>query len=538
MRLWKLAALPAVLALALGCNSDKGEKPPTKAAKPADKAEAAKRPQTGGNLRLPSNEPRYLNPVLATRFNRAIPMIFEGLVGLGPNLEPEAALAQAWDTSKDGKTITFRLRKDVKWHDDKPFTSKDVIFTFEAMRATKRPTVWKAYFTGVESIEAPDDHTVVVNYKEPYAPALVTWTMGIIPEHVYKGGDLKDSKGNTEPVGTGPFKLSRYEAGQRLILVANQKHWRARPRLDSLELVFKTGNPIDDLESGTLHFAQIENVEDWTSRAQLPEFRERFELTNVVESKFRTIAWNTQRKPFDDKRVRMALTLALDRDGIIDNVFKGQAQPLSAPYFPNMFGIDRSIAPHPFDLAKASKLLEEAGLAAADEGADRLTIELIVLESLRGPNSDEMLGIFRKDLGAIGVALKVRFITTKEFFERVVLRDFDAAYFGWLPDIPDPDPYSLLHSSQIGGGQNFAGFSSVRVDEMLDEARRTPNRDERKKIYQKIHKLLHQELPYTPLYAPFGHYAWSRQVRAVNPTDVGPQSTLPGIAKWWLTGTP
>ncbi len=534
MRRCTLAGILAVLALSLACSGkEKVENDDRKATRNAIKAKKVdKGPRRGGNIRLPSNEPRYLNPIIETRFNRATPLIFEGLVGLGSSLEPVESLAQSWDISKDGKTITFRLRKDVKWHDGKPFTSKDVAFTFEAMRKTERPTVWKGYFAAVEALETPDDHTVIARYRFAYAPALVTWTMGILPAHVYGDAELGRSKGNKEPVGTGPFKLSRNEPGQRMILVANDSWWRERPYFDSIELVFKTGDPIDDLMSGALHFAQISSVEDWTSRAQQPEFRERFEVTNVVESRFRTIAWNTQKKPFDDKRVRLALTMSLDRSRVIENVFQGQALPLSAPFFPNMFGLDSDIGTHSFDLGKAIKLFDEAGYPAKESG--RFGVELIVLESLRGPNSDEMLAIFRRDLSAIGIELRVRFVTTKQFFERLVARDFDAAYFGWLPDIPDPDPFSLLHSSQIDGGQNFAGYSNPEVDKLLEEARKTLSRDERRSMYKKLHRILNDDLPYTPLYAPFGHYAWSRQVHAVNPIDVGSQSRIPGIAKWWL----
>ncbi|MBT8492223.1 MAG: hypothetical protein KJO07_04115 [Deltaproteobacteria bacterium] len=536
MRLRPTAVALAIALIALGCSSSKdgGNKPPAQSG-PAKTAKKSAEPSRGGNVRLPSNEPRYLNSVLETRFNRATPLIFEGLVGLGAQFEPVPALAQSWETSKDGKTITFRLRKGVLWHDGQPFTSKDVLFTFQAMRKTTKPTVWKGYFADVDKLDAPDDHTIAVRYKKAYAPALITWTMGILPEHVYGGGELAESKGNKEPVGTGPFRLSRVEPGVRMILAANDKWWGGRPYLDSVELIFGSKKPIELLANGQLSFARVDDVHDWTQKANLSEFRSRFEVTSIPEARFRVIAWNAQKKPFDDKRVRLALTLALNRDRVIEDVFQGQAQSLSAPYFPNMFGLDRSIAPHPFDLDRAVKLLDEAGLPSTD--GKRFAVELIVLESLRGPNSDEMLAIYRRDLAAIGIDLKVRFISTKQFFEKVVLRDFEAAYFGWLPDIPDPDPYSLLHSSQIGGGQNFAGFANAEADKLLDEARNTLSRDERRSIYQKLHKLLHDEMPYTPLYAPFGNYAWNRAIRGVNPRDVGPGGQMPGIARWWVAGS-
>jgi len=528
MRIRALITVLAVAACATGCSSKESSK--KSAGGGETKPEATTGPRRGGHIRVPSAEPEYLNPIIQRRFNRATPLIFEGLVGLDSTLEPVPALAQSWDISKDGKTITFRLRKDVQWHDGKPFTSKDVAFTFEAMRSTALPTGWKGYFADVDAVETPDSHTVVVKYKKAYAPALVTWTMGLLPEHVYGGKDFDEAQ-NQEPVGTGPYKLSRWEAGQRIILVANEHWWHERANLDSIELVIDPAKPFDALDHGDLDFAQLDAVEDWTTRTQDPSFRERFEVENVVESRFRTIAWNTQKKPFDDKRVRLALTLALNRDQVIDNVLRGQAQPLSAPFFPNMFGLDRSIAPHPFDLDRAVKLLDEAGYPSKD--GHRFTIELNVHPSLQGGTSDEMLAIFRRDLGAIGITLKVHYTTSKDFFGAIRSHKFDASYFGWLADIPDPDPYSLLHSSQIDSGYNFAGLSNPQVDALLEEARNTLNRDERRVLYQKLHALLHDEMPYTPLYAPYSRYAWSRRLRAVNPSDIGPQPRLPGIAGWY-----
>ena len=126
----------------------------------------------------------------------------------------------------------------------------------------------------------------------------------------------------------------------------------------------------------------------------------------------------------------------------------------------------------------------------------------------------------------------------REYFERLAKHDYDGNYFGWLPDIPDPDPYALLDSSQIGTGPNYAYYANPEVDKLLDEARATPSRDARKALYAKVHAIVADELPYTPLYAPYGHYAWNRRLRGVNPRDLGPQMLFPGVARWWVDQQP
>ncbi len=491
-------------------------------------------------MKLPSNEPRYLNPVIETRADLANTLIFEGLVGLDARMEPVPRLAESWEWSGDGKTLTFHLRKDVRWHDGKPFTAKDVEATFAAIRSTQAQTLWKAYMNRVESVSSPDPHTVVVTYNEPYAPALVTWTVGIIPAHVYGEGadasDLTASPANRQPTGTGPYKLGRWELGKRLMLEANDDWWHGRPNIDSIELVMVDSDDaaIEKLTNGQLDFARIDSIEDWSNTAQLPEFRERFEVSDVLEARFRLLAWNTQKKPFADPRVRQALTYALDRGRVIEEVLLGQARPLSAPLFPTMLGADPSIAPQPYDPERAKGLLEEAGYP--DRDGKRFAVSMIALDAQRGPIANQTMAILRSNLDAVGVALAVDYLPTREFFRRVLARQFDAAYFGWLPDIPDPDPYALLHSSQIGSGSNYAGYSDAEVDDLLEKARGTSDREARKALYHQLHRRLAEQVPYTMLYAPYGHYAWNRRVRAVNPADVGPMARFPGIARWWIRG--
>ncbi len=491
-------------------------------------------PQDGGYIKLSTPEPRYLNPVLETRLEKANMLIFEGLVGLDARLEPVPRLAEKWEQSEDGKVITFHLRKGVSWHDGKPFTSQDVAFTWEAIQKTQATTLWKAYMSAVDGLETPDEHTVVVKYRYPYAPALSSWVVGILPKHIYGDDKLTASAGNSEPVGTGPYKLARWEKGKRLILQANQKWWNGRPHVDTIELlILDPGtSAIDALSDGQVDFMRVEDTGQWLDRAQTPEFRERFELSDVIESRIRLIAWNTQKAPLDDKRVRQALTMALDRERIIEDVLLSQARPLSAPFFPNMFGANPALAPHPFDLARATRLLDQAKQPIKD--GKRFAIELMALESQRGSVGDDTLAIFRKDLHALGIDITMTFVSTQEFYKRINARDFDGVYFAWLPDIPDPDPYSLLHSSMIGVGANFAHFVSPDVDELLDKARAVADRNERKELYHQVHAILHDEMPYTPLYAPYGHYAWNRRMRGVNPSDITMQSRFPGLPRWWV----
>lgn len=544
-------ALAALLAFTLSCTSgsskdrgndsgkdhDKGKEAATATTQQPDTKPTG--PRQGGHLRMPSAEPLYLNPVIQTQFDRVTHLIFEGLVGLNERAEPVPRLASKWDLSDDGKTLTFTLRSDVKWHDGKPFTAKDVDFTYKAIRDTRAPSLWKAYVADIETVEAPDDHTVKVIYKEAYAPALMAWTFGILPQHLYGQGELLKSSYNREAVGSGPYKLVRWEPGQRMLLRANREWWykesdKPLPYIETIELLFGADNDsIEALEKGNIDFIEILDVDQWATQAQTSDFRERFEVTDVAEPQFRAIAWNAKQKELADKRVRQALTYAINRGRVIDDVMFRSAQAISGPFFPTMYGADPSIAPLPFDLDKAVKLLDEAGYPVKKKGP-RFSVEVIALKSQEFPATHASIGMFRNDLSGIGVELKMTYLDANQFFSRVLDGDYGAVYFNWLPDIADPDPYGLLHSEMIGAGSNYAFYSNPDVDKLLEQARSTASRDERKSLYHQLHRILHEDMPYTPLYAPMAHYAWNRTLRGVNPTDISAQPRFPGMARWWM----
>jgi peptide/nickel transport system substrate-binding protein len=529
---WMAVGLAGIVA---GCGSgDSGNKQQAGVVT----SEAGRKPEQsskkGGYLVIPSAEPALINPVLQNAFDLAHPLIFEGLVGLDSSFELVGALAQSWDRAADGTKLTFHLRKNVTWHDGKPFTSADVAFTVDAIRKAQT-SIWRNYLAGIDKVETPDPLTVVVTYTKPNALDLASFTFGVLPAHQFDKGVTKEAAANRSPVGTGPFKFVRWNAGKDMILDANATYWGGRPNVDQLQLVFDI-QPSQQLKAlraspGRLDFVEIVVTEEWTGEVQTPEFREFFETGTLDESRVAVIAWNNQKKPFDDRRVRMGLAHALDRARIIEDVLRGSARPASSPFYPTMWGADPGIAPWPFDRAKAAAFFDEAKLPKVGN-KPRFVVELLVDRERRGSVYDEMLAIFRDDLDKVGVELKVTYLPRNELVDRLILHTFDAALFEWGPDIPDPDPYVLLHSTQVDAGANYAGYTNPDVDRLLEEARSTNDRAKRKESYHAIHKVIHEEQPYTFLYTPQSHYAWSRRLRGVNPIDVSSLPRQPGVSRW------
>lgn len=510
-------------------------KPATTDASPGTRPSGSGR--QGGYLVLPSPEPRVLNPIAQAEFDLATPLIFEGLVGVDAKSELVPVLAESWEASSDGRTLTFQLRKGISWHDGKPFGAADVAFTIDAIR--KAPvTIWSGYLASVETVETPNNGTVVVHYRTPYGPAPATFVFGILPKHLFEGQDIGKAAANANPVGTGPFKLLRWSPKKDLLLEANPNYWAGRPNVDQIELRFDIApkDTLGALRDSKLDFAEIVEPSEWAV-LRTPEYLERFEIGTTDETTVTLIAWNNQRKPLQDKRVRTALAHALDRPRVIEDLLGGAARRVSGPFYPILWGADPRIAPWPFDLGTAEKLLDEAGQKKND--GKRFPLELFLEDKKHGVTLyDSMVAIFRDDLGKIGVDLKVTYLPRTELIERLLLHNFEAVLFEFSADVPDPDPYALFHSSQVDAGENFAGYMNQDADKLLEAGRRSPERAKRKEAYYALHKIVHEDEPYTFLYVPQRTYAWSRRAHGVSPLDASALPRSPGIARWWVDKKP
>ncbi|HDD52543.1 MAG TPA: peptide-binding protein, partial [Thermosulfidibacter takaii] len=203
-------------------------------------------------------EPKRLLPLLASDSASATisSFVFNGLLKYDKDGNLTGDLAESWDVSKDGKVITFHPRKGVKWQDGKPFTARDVMFTFNKLRDPRVATPYSGDYLEVERAEVVDDYTFRVYYKRPFAPALSSWTMGIIPEHLLKGEDLNTTRYNRHPVGTGPYKLVEWITGQKLVLEANPGYFEGRPCIDRIiyRIIPDPSTMFMELKAGNLDY--------------------------------------------------------------------------------------------------------------------------------------------------------------------------------------------------------------------------------------------------------------------------------------------
>ncbi len=462
-------------------------------------------PQQGGTLVVAMTaDPGALNPAVTTSGNThfVADQIFNGLVGLDDQLNPEPELGTSWDISEDGKVYTFKLRPDVTWHDGQPFTSADVKFSFEEALLKFHSRTKAGLEPILERIETPDPATVVFTFKQPYGPLLQrldATEAPIIPKHIYEGKNLQEDPANLHPIGTGPFKFVDYVKGEQATLERNQNYFRAGlPHLD--KVIFRI---IPDVNTATLALEQGEV--DYISSVQgsdIERLRSNPEITlvqgfggsggSVCQN---TLIPNLTKAPFDKPEVRQAFYHALDRQFIVDRVYFGQGSPSTGPISRQMaWAYTADVRTYPYDVAGANQLLDEAGLPHGADG-NRFTV------TFTHASSFAKLGeVMREQLKQAGINLELESLDFNAAVEKIFTKkEFDLGVASYCNG-PDPEigVRRVYVSSNIGPipFSNGAGYKNEQVDQLLDQAAALTDREERAELYAEMQKIITEDLPY------------------------------------------
>lgn len=465
-------------------------------------------------------EPTNLIPFLASDSASAAvsQYLFNGLVKYDDDLDLTGDLAESWDISPDGLVITFHLRKNVLWHDGVPFTAADVVFTYERIIDPKVPTPYGAKFDRVQSVEAKDRYTVIVKYREPYAPGLASWAMGIVPKHALSREDLAKTAFARSPVGTGPYLLERWVPGQMLVLTANRGYFEGRPNIDRIvaRVMPDASTVFLELQAQDLDTADLTPLQH-ARQIDTPFFKKHFRDYRWDGFQYTYLAYNLAHPLFKDARVRRAVGLAIDRQAIIDTVLLGRGRLTSGPFIPGHWAYNEQVPVPRRDIVEAKKLLQEAGY---DGRIHKLSFT--VLTNSGNDTRRMVCEVVQRSLAEAGVEMRIRTVEwgvlLKEFIHP---KRFEAVLMGW--NLPlDPDSYDIFHSSRTGPGHfNFVSYRNADVDALLEQARGEFDRTKRAEYSKKIHKLIAADEPYSFLYAPESLALLHRRFENVKETKAG-----------------
>ncbi|MGD8971043.1 MAG: ABC transporter substrate-binding protein, partial [Desulfobacterales bacterium] len=460
----------------------------------------------------------HLQSLLGESYFRA----FENARFLQPNqpLPAERLDAYARDilpTTEQNPVIVFHLRAGVQFHDGHPVEANDVRFTYEAIMNPQNLSPRTSDYEPVKTVEVIDPLTVRIVYKRLYSPAIGTWQMGILPEHLLnrealrkealaRGLDpqnfsVRDSRFNRRPVGCGPFKFKEWRSDQYIILDRFQEYWDGPPKYKTFAYRIIPNVLTQEMEfyAGTVDSYSVQPYQVARLRAD-----PLFQNFSGLSFGYTYIGYNMRREPFNDRRVRLALGMAIDVDKIIKYVLYGQGERITGPFPKQTDYYDKKIPPVPYDPQGALRLLAEAGWKRNAQGwleknGKRLSFTLITNSG--NDIRKSILAIAQDAWKQIGIDVSTDLLEWSVFIkERVNKLDFDAIVLGWSMGI-DPDLYQIWHSSQTQPNLlNFVAFKNEAADELIVKIRQEYNHQKLVADCHRLHEIIAGEQPYTFLY--------------------------------------
>ena len=446
------------------------------------------------------------------------------------NLNLTGQLAASWQVSTDNKTITFQLRRGLKWSDGQPFTSADCLFTLKLMQDEHTQSAYKADYELVKGMETPDQHTFVVHYHEPFSPALSSWSsLAILPKHVFEDENIMDTPLSRKPQATiGPYRLANWQSQQSILLKANPDYFDGPVWISekltriipdrATQFLELTAGRLDSVGLTPMQYSRL-----FETKQILKNNYQRYKYLDFV---YTYLGFNLQRKPFDDQRVREAIAWAIDRQEILDGVQLGLGETIAAPYKPGTYWVNKKLKPRSFNPEKARVLLAEAGWV--DRDGDGLVdkngkaLSFTILTNNGNKQRSDAATIMQQRLKKIGIKINIRLVEWSAFIQNFInKRDFDAVILGWSLS-PDPDQYTIWHSSQTGPRQfNFLSYKNDKVDTALDAARRTFDRQARKKQYDIMQEEIFKDVPMVFLFAPYSLPVVHKRFHGIKPAPAG-----------------
>lgn len=476
-------------------------------------------------------------------------LIFSSLIRFDSRGTPQAELAESWGVSADGMIYNFTLRPNATWQDGNPVTSDDVIFTLSLVRSQ-----FSAYSDDVRAmwdlveITRLDEKNLKFVLPEPFAPFLDYLTFGVLPKHLLESvpaDQLINAEFNLAPVGSGPYRFEELTVeGDQItgvVLTRSENYYGQSPFMD--QIVFRyyadAASAFAAYQDGeVLGISQV--TTDILSEA-LAEQNLSFYSSRLPRLTLVLFNLNNQEKPFlQEKNIRRALMLGLNRQWMVDAYLQGQAIVADSPILPGTWAYYDGVEHLAYDPAAAEKILNDAGYMLTGGGTSRVKDDESLSFTLLYPDTELhrlLAETIQGNWAVIGVEVTLQAVSYES-----LLNDFLAprAYEAALVDLDlsrsfDPDPYPFWHQTEATGGQNYSQWDNRSASEYLEQARVIADMDTRMRLYRNFQIIFARDLPALPLFFPVYTYGVDTRVLGVqSPPLFEPADRFNGIANWYL----
>lgn len=503
-------------------------------------ADAPETPQPGGRIVQPMlGEPSNLISALATDASsrQVSSLIYIAPLRYDKDIELEPWAAESYEVLEDGKLLRFKLREDIRWFDGQPFTAEDVKFTVDLMRDPKTPTAYSDDYMAITEFRVTGPYSFEVRYDKPFARSLVTWALDILPRHALEGENLLETRYSRMPLGAGPYKLREWVPGRRLVLEANEDYFLGRPCLDRVvfEIIPDMSTQFMELKAGKIDTMGL-TAQQYLFQTNGPDWERNWNKFEYLSFGYTYLGYNLKHPLFQSKTVRQALTYAIDKEELVKGVLFGLGEPAMGPYKPGTWVYNGKLAPYPYDPQRAKALLAEEGWRDTDNDGlldkDGRPFRFTILTNQGNDQRIKTATIIQQRLRQIGVAVDIRTVEWAAFVNEFINKgNFDATILGWNI-LQDPDIYTVWHSSQFPpGGLNHTYYKNEELDRLLEQGRTVLDQDERKRIYDRVQEILHEDQPYCFLYVPQALPIVNARFRGV---EAAPAGIMHNFTEWWI----
>lgn len=466
-----------------------------------------------------SSNPARLNPLIATdsASSEISNFIFNALVkydSSGQNVIGD--LAESY-VRISPTIIEFKLRRGVKWHDGNPFSADDVVFTYNLITSPKVMSPYATDFRVVKEVRALDSHTVRVTYTKPYFKSLEIWMMGIVPRHILENEkDIMGSYFNTHPIGTGPYILKKLEFSKQIELSANPHYFEHRPKIETIvfHIISDPMTRFLMMKNGEIDVSGLEPMQ--YERQLDKKFHQTFKHVELPSHSYTYLGFNLRLKKFQDPRVREALSLAINRQELVDILFLNHGRVCTGPFLPGSKGFNDAIKAPAQNLMRARALLKAAGYD--EKHPLRFEIATSNSNAIR-PYAAEIL---QRQLLEVGVKVTLKVMEWQAFLNTVVMpKKFETVLLGWGLSLT-PDPYMIWHSDgDVPGGFNMIGYHSQKTDRLIEKMENSTEPEKIAALQREIFASIVQDNPYLFLVVPNNIHVYNRQIKGIKPTING-----------------